>query len=139
MYFLKTMVDTDMKKEQSEDSQFWNKMDIIKERYITVTPKKKIEILDRVSQELYTRLTNDFAGIGSPKDLEPNWEVTAKIEKEEKYVRFNNWFKKHGGRCPSWRYPVAFGEKGHLIGVCARKEIQFNESSVYVPVRITIN
>ena len=77
-----------------------------------MTPEKKSQILDRVSQELYNRLSKDLTGQGNLKDLKPNWEVTAKIEKEEKYVRFNNWFKKHGGKCPSWRYPVAFGEKG---------------------------
>ena len=71
--------------------------------------------------------------------MKPNWEITAKIEKEEKYVRFNAWFKKHGGRANSWQYPVAFGEKGELIGVCAKKDIGFNETSVYVPSKITIN
>ena len=34
---------------------------------------------------------------------------------------------------------MAFGDKGQLVGVCARKDIEFNECSVYVPVRITIN
>jgi len=34
---------------------------------------------------------------------------------------------------------VAFGEKGELVGVCAKKDIGFNETSVYVPSKITIN
>lgn len=54
-------------------------------------------------------------------------------------MRFHEWFKKHGGRCAAWRWPVAFGEQGELVGVCARTDIGFNESGVYVPARLTIN
>lgn len=99
---------------------------------------KRRAVVDRISQELYRNLAKDVTAADG-KQLAPNWEVTARIEKEEKYVRFNEWFKKHGGRCSAWRWPVAFGEKGELVGVCARRDIGFNESAVYVPVRLTIN
>jgi hypothetical protein len=39
----------------------------------------------------------------------------------------------------SVEWPVAYGKDGHLIGVCANKNIGLFESYLYVPVRITIN
>lgn len=72
-------------------------------------------------------------------DLEINWEVTRRIQKEEKYVRFNEWAKKYGIVCPSIEWPVAYGQKGELIGVRARKDIGLMESYIYVPCKVTIN
>jgi len=36
-------------------------------------------------------------------------------------------------------YPVAYGPKGELIGVRARRDIGLGESYLYVPVNMTIN
>lgn len=69
----------------------------------------------------------------------PNWEVTRKIQKEEKYVKFQAWCDKFGVKAPSLEYPVAYGPKGELIGVRARRDIGLGESYLYVPVNMTIN
>ena len=54
-----------------------------------------------------------------------NWEVTAQIEKEEKYVRFNQWCKDVGIIAPSIRYPTAFGPTGSLVGLSETRRIGF--------------
>ena len=71
--------------------------------------------------------------------FKPNWEVTERIEKEEKYVRFNKWCEENGVVAPSVRWPVAYGESGELIGVHANKDIGPCESYLYVPTKMTIN
>jgi hypothetical protein len=65
--------------------------------------------------------------------------VTARIQKEEKYVEFNAWCVKHGVVAPSVEYPVAFGPTGELIGLRAKRDIGLCESYLYVPVNLTIN
>ena len=68
-----------------------------------------------------------------------NEEVTAKLQKQEKFVRFNEWCAKYGVRAPSLEFPVAFGPTGDLVGVAAKKDINPNEAFVYVPVNLTLN
>ena len=67
-----------------------------------------------------------------------NWEVTERIQKEEKYMRFNQWCKENGIVSSAVRYPVAFGKQGNLIGVAARKDIGFNEAFIFVPMKVCI-
>lgn len=68
-----------------------------------------------------------------------NWEVTARLKKEEKYVKFLAWCDKHGVRRDSVDWPVAFGPEGRVVGCLAKKDIGLRESYVYVPVFICIN
>ena len=70
---------------------------------------------------------------------EINWEVTERISKEEKYVKFNKWLKDNGVHCPSVRYPTAFGPTGGLIGISARRRIGPQEAYLYVPAKLTIS
>ena len=100
-----------------------------------LTAQKRQQIVDRLAKELNKRL-----GEGNQEvDLEINWEVTKRIQKEEKYVRFNNWAKKYGVVAPSVEWPVAYGKNGDLVGVRAKKDIGLMESYIYVPCKLTIN
>ena len=72
-------------------------------------------------------------------DLTINWEVTRRLQKEEKYVKFNEWCVKYGVVAPSVEWPVAYGPKGDLIGVRATRDIGLMESYLYVPCKISIN
>ena len=63
--------------------------------------ENKEAMIKRIQQELYSRLNKGLTKNESAI-MKPNWEITAKIAKEEKYVRFNEWFKKNGGRATSW-------------------------------------
>ena len=57
-------------------------------------------MVDHLKREARLRYKND---------LQPNWEVTERIEKEEKYVNFNRWCDENGIIRSAVRYPVAFG------------------------------
>lgn len=72
-------------------------------------------------------------------DLQVNWEVTEKLEKEEKYVAFNRWCDENDIVHPAVRYPVAFGPTGGLVGVVATREIGIGEAYVYVPLKCIIS
>ena len=65
--------------------------------------------------------------------------MTARLQKEAKYVKFNEWCKKYGVVAPSLEWPVAYGSDGSLVGVRAKRDIGPCESYVYVPVNLTIN
>lgn len=65
--------------------------------------------------------------------------MTKQLQKEEKYVKFNEWCKKYGIKNDSTEYPVAFGEHGQLVGVRAKRYIGPCQSYVYVPAKVTIN
>ena len=73
------------------------------------------------------------------EELQINWEKTREIEQEEKYVKFNKWCKDEGIIRPSCRFPVAFGEKGELIGISAVRDIGLGEAYIFVPVKCIIN
>jgi hypothetical protein len=99
-----------------------------------LSAQKRQDILDKLSQELLRRLS-----VGTDQFLTPNWEVTKKIQQEEKYIQFNNWCTKNGVVSPSIEYPVAYGKNGELIGLCAKRDIGLCEAYLYVPVNLTIN
>ena len=67
-----------------------------------------------------------------------NWEVTERITQEPIYANFNKWAKENGIISNAIRYPVAFGEGGHLIGCAAKRPIGFNEAFVYIPMKVVI-
>jgi hypothetical protein len=73
-----------------------------------------------------------------PEQLEINWEVTERLAKEEKYIRFNKWCDDNGIVRPSLRYPTAFGKDGRLIGISTKRTIGFNESFLFVPAKLFI-
>jgi len=98
--------------------------------------EQKQEIMDRLNKEIHARLTGSQ---GSLSLLEPNWEVTARLQKEPKYVKFNEWCAKYGVVAPSLEWPVAYGPKGELVGVRAKTDIGPCQSYVYVPVNLTLN
>lgn len=54
-------------------------------------------------------------------------------------MNFNRWCDENGIIRPAVRYPVAFGSKGELVGVAARREIGLNEAYIYVPLKCIIN
>ena len=101
---------------------------------LNLSREKRKAVIERISREVRYRVGGEA---GCP--LQPNEEVTKRLQKEEKYVKFNEWCRKHGVKSDAIEYPVAFGEQGELVGVRAKRFIGMCESFVYVPVRITIN
>ena len=83
-----------------------------------------------IAKELERRTYNDAF-------TEINWEKTAELEKEEKYVNFNKWADENGIVRSAVRYPVAFGEAG-LVGMSANRDIGINEAYLYVPSKCII-
>ena len=101
---------------------------------LNLPQERREALIERISQEIRYRV-----GGRDGRPLKVNEEVTKRLQKEEKYVRFNEWCKKHGVKSDAIEYPVAFGERGELVGVRAKRFIGICESYVYVPARITIN
>jgi len=97
---------------------------------INFSDEKKQHILDRLSSEFHSRLQGE---------LQIDWQKTIELQKQEKYIRFNEWCVKNGIKCSSLEWPVAYGKDGQLVGVRAKKDIGPCESYVYVPVNCTIN
>ena len=52
---------------------------------------------------------------------------------------FNKWCDENGILHPACRYPVAFGDKGELIGISATRDIGVGEAYIYVPTKCIIN
>jgi len=96
---------------------------------------------DRLAAELHSRLRVGYAGDvdGAGSLLQPNWEVTEKLQKQDKYLRFNAWAKENGVRAPALDWPVAYGPRGELVGARATRDVGPMESYVYVPVKLTLN
>lgn len=112
-------------------------------RAVNLGDDERLQILAKFTEEMQRRVAGHSTGKTgiAAVDLENqvNEEVTAKLQKEEKYVRFHEWSKKYGVKYPSVEYPVAFGARGDLIGVRAKRDINPNEAFVYVPVNLTLN
>lgn len=71
--------------------------------------------------------------------MEVNEEATKRLKEDPKTVKFLAWCDKHGVVRDSLDWPVAFGPRGDIVGVAAKKDIGLNEAYVYVPVNICIN
>ncbi|KAL4495703.1 hypothetical protein ABPG72_014172 [Tetrahymena utriculariae] len=67
-----------------------------------------------------------------------NKELTAKMQKLEKYVNFNNWLKANGVVYDGVEYPVVFGQYG-LIGAAATKDIAPLTAFISIPNKIIIS
>ena len=70
---------------------------------------------------------------------EINWEVTRKMQQEEKFVKFHEWLRQNKVKYDSVEYPVAFGKSGCLVGIAAKREIGPEEAYIFIPSTITIN
>lgn len=68
-----------------------------------------------------------------------NREVTNELQKQAKYINFHTWLKANGAVYDSIEYPVAFGAKGQLLGIAAKRNIGPEESYLYIPNKLTIN
>ena len=73
-----------------------------------------------------------------PEGCHINWEVTERLSKEEKYLKFNKWCDDNGVIRPSLRYPTAFGDDGKLVGISTKRTIGFNECFLFVPAKLII-
>ena len=56
-----------------------------------------------------------------------------------KYRRFRDWCNENGVFNPSVEYPVAFGKHGHLVGMCAARDVPPMSAFLYIPYNLTIN
>ncbi len=56
-----------------------------------------------------------------------------------KYLRFREWCKTNGVFNPSVEYPVAFGKHGHLVGMCAARDVPPMTAFLYIPWNLLIN
>ena len=68
-----------------------------------------------------------------------NWERTRELQAMPKYKAFKAWLEENGVFNPSVAYPVAFGKHGHLVGMCAARDIPPMTAFLYVPHEIMIN
>jgi hypothetical protein len=70
---------------------------------------------------------------------EINREITDRLQKEDKYVKFHEWLKENGVKYDSIEYPVAFGKHGSLIGIAAKRRIGPEEAYIYIPNKLLIH
>ena len=69
---------------------------------------------------------------------EINWEKTNELQAMPKYRRFKQWCDENGIFNPSVSYPVAFGKHGHLVGMCAARDIPPMTAFLYIPWKILV-
>ena len=55
-----------------------------------------------------------------------------------KYQKFREWCRVNGIFNPSVEYPVAFGKHGHLVGMCAARDIPPMTAFIYIPWHLLI-
>mmetsp|Transcript_41062 Transcript_41062/g.53851 ORF Transcript_41062/g.53851 Transcript_41062/m.53851 type:complete len:141 (+) Transcript_41062:76-498(+) len=67
-----------------------------------------------------------------------NWERTRELQAMPKYKRYREWCKENGVFNPSVDYPVAFGKHGHLVGMCAARDIPPMTAFCYIPWHLLI-
>ena len=70
---------------------------------------------------------------------EINWEKTRELQSMPKYKRFREWCVANGVFNPSVEYPVAFGKHGHLVGMCAARDVPPMTAFLYIPWELLIN
>lgn len=98
-------------------------------------------MLDFDIDALRTKEMTDFQNDPDPENLHfgINWERTRELQSQPRYQKFKLWCETNGVFNPSVDYPVAFGKHGHLVGMCAARDVPPMTSFLYVPNNLLIN
>lgn len=89
---------------------------------------------------IHARQITDFQDDPDFEDIhhEINIERTRELQAMPKYKKFREWCDNNGVFNPSVEYPVAFGKHGHLVGMCAARDIPPMTAFLYIPWHLLI-
>jgi hypothetical protein len=65
--------------------------------------------------------------------------VTEKLKATGTHQNFKRWCDENGIKTPGADYPVAYGPRGQLVGMAAKKDIEPMQAFLYVPMDVVIN
>lgn len=68
-----------------------------------------------------------------------NETKTKEMQSKDKYIKFKEWIKQHGGKIDNIEYPVCWTPSGNLMGIGAAKDLGENELYLEIPEVLTFN